>query len=211
MENSTCVAIASGANMNFDRLRVVSELAELGMRSEAVLATSIPEEPGSFKFFVDRVGQSVNITEFKYRFAGTEKGDAHVLYSVSYTHSAELQGLKERMAEASMPTMDLSDSEVTKVHLRELVGGRAGLQDEVLYRFEFPDRPGALMHFLGKVSPRWNISLFHYRNAGTREASVLVGFQVHPHDVSEFHAALDEVGYPYTDVTSSFAFSAFCQ
>lgn len=210
-QDSQCVAIASGANMNFDRLRVVSELAELGLRSEAVLATSIPEEPGAFKRFVQSVGTSINITEFKYR-ADMSRETAFVLYSVSYRHSDELASLKERMIEWNMPTTDLSNDEVTKVHLRELVGGRAsGLEDEVLYQFEFPDKPGALSNFLEAVSPQWNITLFHYRNAGTREASVLVGFQVPVSEVHDFHRSLDATGYPYTDQSESFAFSAFCR
>ena len=210
-ESSRCVAISSGANMNFDRLRVVSELAELGLQSEAVLATSIPEKPGAFKRFVQSVGPSINITEFKYR-ADMARDDAFVLFSVSYRKSEELTALKERMKDAKMPTTDLSNDEVTKVHLRELVGGRSsGLSDEVLYQFEFPDKPGALSRFLEAVSPEWNITLFHYRNAGTREASVLVGFEVPWAQRGEFHAVLDGVGYPYSDKSGSFAFKAFCR
>jgi len=211
IEGASCVAVTSGANMNFDRLRIVSEIADVGLRREAVFVTSIPERPGSFKDFCGCIG-SLNITEFKYRQNDT--GPANVLYSVSLAddeREAELATLHRRMEEASFPTSDLSDDELTQQFLRQFAGGRAQVSDEVLFRVQFPERPGALGSFLDGVSPRWNISLFYYRSSGTQSADVLIGFQVPSADRAAFEEALEGVGYPYTDQTDNAAFAALCR
>ncbi|CAI9097870.1 OLC1v1034383C2 [Oldenlandia corymbosa var. corymbosa] len=161
LHGENVVAITSGANMNFDRLRLVTELANVGRQKEAVLATFMPEEPGSFKRFSELVGD-MNITEFKYRY-NSEKEKAQVLYSVGLHTKAELETMIARMKSSELETLDLTDNDLVKDHLRYLSGGRSHLQNEVLCRFVFPERPGALMKFLDVFSPRWNISLFHYR------------------------------------------------
>ena len=207
------VAVTSGANMNFDRLRLVSELADVGLRSEAVLATTIPERPGAFKQFAGIVGGGaapLDITEFRYRYAGGGAQPAVVLYSVAVRAPAQLHDLLARMEAASLPTINLTDSDVVKMHVRHLVGGgmAAALQCERLLTLEFPEKPGALVRFLDAVSPRWNITLFHYRNAGGNDARVLVGLQVPPgKDEEEFRRVLAEVGYAYEDVTGDAAFN----
>ena len=196
------VAIASGANMNFDRLRLVSELADVGLRAEAVLVTSIPEAPGAFKRFAALVGGcAMDITEFKYRYAGP--GAAQVLYSVGYTDPGRLAALLAALEADGLATTDLSDSDVAKLHMRHLVGGAAAVPGgETIIRAEFPERPGALLAFLEPLSPRWNITLFHYRNAGGYDAKVLVGLQVPPHERAAFDAALSSVGFQFEDVSS---------
>jgi threonine dehydratase len=211
------VAVTSGANMNFDRLRLVSELADVGLRQEAVLATTIPETPGAFKRFAAAVSgdatggdadDKLNITEFKYRYAGAGPA-AQVLYSVALRGPAQLERLLGRLAGAEMPTVDLSSNELAKVHIRHLVGaggGGAALPHERLLKVEFPEKPGALGRFLDALSPRWNISLFHYRNAGGNVAKVLVGLQVPPAEADAFATALAEVGYDFADETDNPAF-----
>ncbi len=215
------VAVTSGANMNFDRLRLVSELADVGLRQEAVLATTIPEQPGAFKRFAAVVsgsaeddaaesaaGGRINITEFKYRYAGPGPA-AHVLYSVAVRGPAQVSALLARMAAAGLPTLDLSDNELAKVHTRHLVGGAASVAHERLLKVEFPEKPGALTRFLDALSPRWNITLFHYRNAGGNVAKVLVGLQVPPAQAPEFASALAAVGYDFSDETDNAAFALF--
>jgi threonine dehydratase len=212
------VAITSGANMNFDRLRLVSELADVGLRQEAVLATTIPETPGTFKRFAAAVSgdggendpdaEKLNITEFKYRYAGPGPA-AQVLYSVALRGPAQLERLLARLAVAEMPTVDLSANDLAKVHIRHLVGaggGGAAVPHERLLKVEFPEKPGALGRFLDALSPRWNISLFHYRNAGGNVAQVLVGLQVPPDEASAFAQALADVGYDFVDETDNPAF-----
>jgi threonine dehydratase len=208
------VAVTSGANMNFDRLRLVSELADVGLRQEAVLATTIPEAPGSFKRFAAVVAgpaggsAATDITEFKYRFAGAG-APARVLYSVALRGAAPLEALLGRLAQAGLPTVDLSANDVAKVHLRHLVGGAAAVAHERLLKVEFPEKPGALGRFLDVLSPRWNITLFHYRNAGGNVAKVLVGAQVPPAEADEFAQALATVGYDFNDETDNEAFTMF--
>lgn len=208
LKGANVVAIASGANMNFDRLRLVSELADVGLRSEAVLVTTIPESPGAFKAFASIVSQAakLDITEFKYRFAPAEK-DARVLYSVGYSDDAQLQTLLKALEGAGMRTADYSDNDVVRMHIRHLVGGLSSPPNERLLKFEFPEKPGALVRFLDVISPRWNITLFHYRNAGGYDAKVLVGLQVPPAEEEEVVAALLSVGYSYDDVTEDPGFS----
>ncbi|KAG6557981.1 hypothetical protein Mapa_000160 [Marchantia paleacea] len=196
LENETVVAIASGANMNFDRLRIVTELADVGARKEAVLATYMPEQAGSFKTFVDSVGPA-NITEFKYRY--NDENEALVLCSVGVTSEAQLDRIKTRMDAAGLRTLDMTNNDLAKDHLRHLMGGRTKVENEVLLRFVFPERPGTLMKFLESFSPRWNISLFHYRGQGEMGANVLVGMQVPKEDEAEFIALADTLGYAYQD------------
>ncbi|XP_028798536.1 threonine dehydratase biosynthetic, chloroplastic-like [Neltuma alba] len=199
LKGENIIAITSGANMNFDKLRVVTELANVGRKQEAVLATILPEEPGSFKQFCQLVGQ-MNITEFKYRYNSDKK--AVVLYSVGVHTVLELRALQERMESSQLKTINLTESDLVKDHLRYLMGGRSNVPNEVLCRFVFPERPGALMKFLDSFSPRWNISLFHYRGQGETGANVLVGIQVPKNEMVEFHDRADRLGYDYTVVNN---------
>jgi len=201
------VAIASGANMNFDRLRFVAERAELGEKREAVLAVSIPERPGSFKTFCALLGTRA-ITEFNYRFADPEV--AHIFVGVQVPNREEVANLLTALEQHQLPVLDLSDNEMAKLHIRHLVGGRAGqAAHEVLYRFEFPERPGALMKFLNSMSHAWNISLFHYRNHGADYGRVLVGIQVPPEQREDFQASLDGLGYRYWNESRNPAYALF--
>jgi threonine dehydratase len=201
------VAIASGANMNFDRLRFVAERAELGEKREAVLAVSIPERPGSFKQFCALIGGRV-ITEFNYRFADPKV--AHVFVGIQVHNRAEIDKLLAQLKKHDLPVLDLTDNEMAKLHIRHLVGGRAPQVDnELLYRFEFPERPGALMRFLDSMSHAWNISLFHYRNHGADYGRVLVGIQVPAKDQKAFQKFLDGLGYRYWNECRNPAYKLF--
>ena len=200
------VAIASGANMNFDRLRFVAERAELGEKREAVLAVTIPEQPGSFKAFCALIGGRV-ITEFNYRFS--DPAEAHVFVGIQVHNRAEVDKLVAGLDKHQLPVLDLSDNEMAKLHIRHLVGGRAQAENEVLYRFEFPERPGALMKFLNSMSHAWNISLFHYRNHGADYGRVLVGIQVPPGQKAEFQKFLDSLGYRYWNESRNPAYGLF--
>ncbi|XP_021743182.1 threonine dehydratase biosynthetic, chloroplastic-like isoform X2 [Chenopodium quinoa] len=195
IKNENVVAITSGANMNFDRLRLVTELADVGRQREAVLATFMPEEPGSFKIFAEMVGP-MNITEFKYRY-NSAKQEALVLYSVGHHTVSELEAMKERMESSKLRTINLTDNDLVKDHLRHLMGGRSDVQNELLCRFIFPERPGALMKFLDAFSPRWNISLFHYRAQGEAGANVLVGIQVPSSEMDQFQQCADNLAFMY--------------
>ena len=206
-KDRTYVAIACGANMNFDRLRFVAERAELGEAREAILAVTIAERPGSFREFCALLGKR-SVTEFNYRYADPKTAHLFVGIEVANRHETEqlLRELKRRKIEAS----DLSDNEMAKLHVRHLVGGHApAATDEILYRFEFPERPGALMRFLDSMSAGWNISLFHYRNHGADYGRVLVGMQVPGSDKAEFRAFLDRLGYDYIDETMNPAYRMF--
>jgi threonine dehydratase len=201
------IAIASGANMNFDRLRHVSERAELGEQREAVMAVTIPEEPGSFKKFCAMLGPR-SITEFNYRFAGPK--EAHVFVGVSVKNREEAAKLIKDLENNGLRTEDLSDNEMAKLHIRHLVGGHArDVKDEIVYRFEFPDRPGALMQFLNSMSHHWNISLFHYRNHGADYGRVLVGMEVPPEEKADFKAFLAQLDNRYWDETQNPAYKLF--
>jgi threonine dehydratase len=203
----TLVAVASGANMNFDRLRFVAEVAELGERREAVLAVTIPERPGSFKQFCSLLGPR-NVTEFNYRYADPEA--AHVFVGIQIHNREETQRLVRSLRRHGLKTVDLSDNELAKLHVRHTVGGHApGVENEILYRFEFPERPGALIKFLNSMSHSWNISLFHYRNHGADYGRVLVGMQVPPRDKAAFKAFLAKLGYPFSDETRNPAYRLF--
>jgi threonine dehydratase len=193
--------------MNFDRLRFVAERAELGERREAILAVTIPEKPGSFKAFCHELGP-LNITEFNYRYA--DPGQAHVFVGLQVKDRAQVQALVAKLEAAGFRTLDMTDNEMAKLHIRHLVGGRAPqVQDELLYRFEFPDRPGALMKFLDRMSRSWNISLFHYRNHGADYGRVLVGLQVPAEERTAFQHFLEQLGYPSWDETENPAHRLF--
>jgi len=203
----TLVAIASGANMNFDRLRFVAEQAELGEKREAILAVTIPERPGSFRAFCSLVGAR-NITEFNYRFADPKR--AQVFVGVQVRDRRETDELIRRLRAKGLKTLDFTDNELAKLHIRHTVGGHApAVDDEILYRFEFPERPGALTRFLTAMSSSWNISLFHYRNHGADYGRVLVGMQVPARDKRKFRAFLSRVGYPYSEETRNPAYRLF--
>lgn len=207
IRDTTLVAIASGANMNFDRLRHVSERAELGEQREAVMAVTIPEKAGSFKKFCAMLGTK-NITEFNYRYADPK--EAHVFVGVSVRNREEAAKLIKGLEKNGLRTVDFSDNEMAKLHVRHLVGGHArGVENEILYRFEFPERPGALMKFLNSMSHNWNISLFHYRNHGTDYGRVLVGMQVPPKEKAAFKKFLDQLGYRYWDESKNPAYKLF--
>jgi threonine dehydratase len=207
LRDQALVAVTSGANMNFDRLRFVAERAEVGEQREAVLAVTIPEQPGSFKKFCDLLG-SRNITEFNYRYADTR--EAHIFVGVSVANRAEGVRLTEELAQHSLPCLDLTDDEMAKSHIRYMVGGHAPqAEHEVLYRFIFPERPGALVNFLENLRSDWNISLFHYRNHGADFGRVLVGMQVPPADRDAFQDFLDRLGYEYVEETQNPAYRMF--
>ncbi len=207
LKDKTLVAIASGANMNFDRLRHVAERAELGEQREGILAVTIPETPGSFKKFCTLLGPR-NITEFNYRFSDPKV--AHVFAGVEVQERGDITQLVSALKKVGITALDLTDNEMAKLHIRHLVGGRAPLaQNELLYRFEFPERPGALMRFLNSMSKGWNISLFHYRNHGTDYGRVLVGIQVPPQDKPAFQVFLDKLGYAYWDESKNPAYKLF--
>jgi threonine dehydratase len=203
----TFAAIACGANMNFDRLRFVAERAELGEQREAVLAVVIPERPGSFREFCALLGKR-SITEFNYRYADPKV--AHLFVGLEVANRRETAQLLAALARGRIEAHDLSDNEMAKLHVRYLVGGHApAAEHEILYRFEFPERPGALMRFLDSMSAGWNISLFHYRNHGADYGRVLVGMQVPPRDSRKFRRFLDRLGYDYVDESANPAYRMF--
>jgi threonine dehydratase len=207
LANETLVAVLSGANVNFDRLRFVAERADLGEQREAVFAATIPERPGSFKQFCRLIGKR-NVTEFNYRYA--DPPDAHVFVGVEVRDRGEIQRLLATLERHGIRALDLSENEMAKLHVRHLVGGRAPqAENEVLYRFEFPERPGALMRFLDSMRQDWNISLFHYRNHGADYGRVLAGIQVPPRDAKAFRQFLDRLGYAYWDETGNPAYELF--
>ncbi|MEM7194586.1 MAG: threonine ammonia-lyase, biosynthetic [Pseudomonadota bacterium] len=195
------VAILSGANMNFDRLRHVSERAEIGERREAILAVTIPEHSGSYLRFISILGDR-NVSEFNYRYAN--ESEAHIFLGVQINRTREIESLVRRLQKQGYQTTDLTDNEIAKVHIRHLVGGRApDVKDERLISFEFPERPGALKNFLDQVGTDWNITLFHYRNHGSDFGRVLCGMQVAPGRQREFRKFLRKLGYQHTDETDN--------
>jgi threonine dehydratase len=205
----TLVAIDSGSNINFDRLRHVTERAEVGEGREALLAVTIPEQAGSFHTFCRALGER-NITEFNYRYFDQSAARVFAGIQLGAGDRGEKESLIQTLTAHGYPVVDMSDNEMAKVHVRYMVGGHAPqVTDEVLYRFEFPERPGALLNFLVKIGGRWNISLFHYRNHGAAYGRVLVGVQVAKRERSEFRRFLDAIGYNYRDETENPAYQLF--
>jgi threonine dehydratase len=200
------IAIACGANTNFDRLRFVAERAEVGEQREAILAVTLPERPGAYKRFVSLIGGR-SITEFNYRYADSR--EAHVFVGIQVADQRETRKLVATLKRAGYATLDLTEDELAKLHLRHLVGGRSPARDELLYRFEFPERPGALEKFLTSMRSDWNISLFHYRNHGSDNARVLVGMQVPAGEMRAFRTFLATLGYAYVDETRNPAYRLF--
>ena len=204
IEGENIVSIISGANVNFDRLRYISERADLGEQNEAIIAVTIDEKPGSFLKFCQLLDNHA-ITEFNYRYAPSQQ--AHIFVGVALSEGlSEKQALLAKLSQ-SFDVLDMSDNSIAKTHIRYMVGGRADADNEVLYRFEFPERPGALLNFLKKVGSHWNISLFHYRNHGADFGRVLIGLQAD--DVSELERSFDELGYFYQNETDNKAYQYF--
>ncbi len=207
LEGKNFVAIASGANVNFDRLRYVAERAEIGERREAILAVTIPERAGALRKFCGILGQH-SITEFNYRYDDAKA--AHIFVGVQRAERETLARLMQTLRRQGYATLDLTDNEMAKLHIRHLVGGHApSAVHELVYRFEFPERPGALMNFLNQTGGRWNISLFHYRSHGADFGRVLVGMQVPPADRKDFQEFLDTLGYEYVEESRNPAYKLF--
>lgn len=208
-QGETLAALACGANMNFDRLRFVAERAEIGENREAIFAATIPETPGSFRKFCALIGKR-SITEFNYRMSDAK--DAQIFVGVETGDSEERAALLKKLSAAGLPTLDLTGDEMAKLHVRHMVGGRANVDDEILYRFEFPERPGALMKFLtglNSAGRQWNISLFHYRNHGADAGRVLAGIQVPPRERPRFAGFLRKLGYAFRDESDNPAYRLF--
>ncbi|MTI12762.1 threonine ammonia-lyase, biosynthetic [Sansalvadorimonas verongulae] len=208
LQGKTLVTIASGANVNFDRLRYISERAEVGEGREAILGVTIPEHPGSFRRFCEKIGKR-NITEFNYRYF--DDREASIFVGVQMHADTEGRGrLVQDLSDAGYAVDDLTDNEVAKLHVRYMVGGHApSVNDEVVYRFEFPERPGALLNFLNRVGTRWNISMFHYRNHGAAYGRVIVGIQVPQEERSEIPEFLEDIGYHYWEESHNSAYKLF--
>lgn len=204
----TFIAINCGANMNFDRLRYVAERADLGAQREALLAIEIPEVPGSFLRFCELLERR-SVTEFDYRYRESRTAQLFVGLALN-RGKAERTAVIQMLTDAGFGVHDMTDNETAKLHVRYMVGGHAGdLKDERLYRFEFPERPGALLKFLQAIGPRWNISLFHYRNHGSDHGRVLAGIQVPPETLTDFLLHLNELQYAYTEETDNPAYRIF--
>jgi threonine dehydratase len=207
IQNQTLIAVACGANMNFNRLRFVAERAEVGERREAIFAVTIPEERGSFRRFCECLGKH-NLTEFNYRIADAQ--NAHIFVGVQIQNRADGVAIAQTLEAQGFKTLDLTDDELAKLHLRHMVGGRSSLaQNELLYQFAFPERPGALTRFLNCMHPDWNISLFHYRNNGSDYGRIVIGVQVPPDEMDAWQAFLDTLNYPYSDESDNPAYKLF--
>lgn len=202
------VAILSGANVNFDRIRHVAERAEVGEKREAILAVTIPERPGAFKSFCEQIGQR-NITEFNYRYSDTD--EAHIFVGVTTDPSTDDRaGLVSKLDQAGLPVVDMTENELAKLHIRHMVGGRSPeAGSELVFRFEFPERPGALLKFLNRIGARWNISAFHYRNHGAAYGRVLVSMQAAASERDELSSYFDDIGYTYFDESENPAVRLF--
>jgi threonine dehydratase len=208
LKGKTFIAITSGANLNFDRLRHVAERADLGGQREALIAVEIPEEPGSFLRFCETLGAR-SVTEFNYRFGDTRRAQIFVGFELSQGRT-EKDAVVRAISAAGFTVNDMTDNEMAKLHVRYMVGGHArGIEHERLYRFEFPERPGALLKFLGAIGARWNISLFHYRNHGSDYGRVLAGIQIPPAELDEFLLHVKELDYAYADETENPAYRMF--
>ena len=197
--------------MNFDRLRHVSERAEIGEQREALLAVEIPEKPGSFKQFCQLIGKR-QITEFNYRYADARR--ARVFAGIQLSRgNEEKEQIIRHLTEKNYLVEDMTDNEVAKLHTRYMVGGHPGpgVDNELLYRFQFPEKPGALLKFLSEIGRRWNISLFHYRNHGADYGRILMGIQVDKAEYQEFRHCLESLEFPYWDETNNLAYQLFLQ
>ncbi|NND46053.1 MAG: threonine ammonia-lyase, biosynthetic [Woeseiaceae bacterium] len=208
VSGQTLVTISCGANVNFDRLRHIAERAAVGEQTEMLLAAEIPEKPGSFRHFCEALGRR-GITEFNYRYADRHK--AHIFVGVQLSHGMkERVQLIEQLRAAGFPVEDLSDNEMAKLHVRHMVGGRSpDVSNERLFRFEFPERPGALLEFLNAIGTDWNISLFHYRNHGSDYGRILAGIDVPQEETDELEAHLAELGYPHWEESDNPAYTMF--
>jgi len=203
----TLVAVLSGANMNFDRLRFVAERAELGEAREALIAVTIPERKGAFREFCGAIGRRV-VTEFNYRLSGRRQ--AHIFVGFATQSRQDADALIAQLRKSGYETVDLTDNEMAKLHVRHMVGGHAPeVQNERLCRFEFPERPGALANFLDALAGRWNISLFHYRNHGSDFGRVLAGLEVEDGELPAFRSFLEGLGYEYTVESDNPAYRFF--
>jgi len=204
----TFVALNCGANMNFDRLRYVAERADIGAQREVLFAVQMPEEPGSFLRFCEVLGNR-SVTEFNYRYSDTKAAQVFVAFGLTQGR-VEKDAVVRQLREAGHVVHDMTDNEVAKLHVRYMVGGHAhGIAHELLYRFEFPERPGALLRFLQAIGARWNISLFHYRNHGSDYGRVLAGIQVPPPQRPDFLQHLNELHYAYVEETDNPAYRMF--
>jgi threonine dehydratase len=208
VHDQTLVTLNCGANMNFNRLRHIAERAAIGEEREALMAVEIPERPGSFLEFCAAIG-SRNVTEFNYRYG--DPAAARVFVGLELSQGkAERAEIVHSLEAAGLRVVDMSDNEMAKLHVRHMVGGQApAISDERLYRFEFPERPGALLNFLQAIGTQWNISLFHYRNHGSDFGRVLAGIQVPERDLPSFERHLKELGYAYADETGNPAYRMF--
>jgi threonine dehydratase len=208
MEGRNFVTINCGANVNFDRLRHIAERAAVGEQTEMLLAVEIPEEPGSFRNFCKLIGRR-GITEFNYRYSDKKK--AHIFVGVQLSDGAkERQLLLAELRDAGYPLADLSDNEMAKLHVRHMIGGRSpGIANERLFRFEFPERPGALLDFLDAIGNDWNISLFHYRNHGSDYGRILAGIDVPENETEELEAHLADLGYTHWEESDNPAYTMF--
>ena len=208
-KGQTLLAIDSGANTNFDRLRYISERTEIGERREAILSVQIPEKPGSFKRFCEALGRR-NITEFNYRYSDSRLAQIFVGVQI-VPENNDREDLVDELKALGYPVWDMTDNEMAKLHIRYMVGGHApaSVTNERLYRFEFPERPGALMKFLKVLPQRWNISLFHYRNHGSAYGRVLVGMQIDDKERARVGEFLDRLHYPYHEETDNPAYTQF--
>jgi threonine dehydratase len=207
VRDQSLVAVLSGANINFDRLRFVAERAEVGEAREALLAVTIPERPGAFREFCAAIGRRV-VTEFNYRLSGRRQ--AHIFVGVATQSRQDAAALAAMLNASGYETVDLSDNEMAKLHVRHMVGGHAPeVRHERLCRFEFPERPGALTEFLDKLGGRWNISLFHYRNHGADFGRVLAAFEVPDSELPEFESILEQLGYPSFPECNNPAYALF--
>lgn len=206
-QDQTLVAVSTGANLNFDRLRHVAERAEIGEGREAIIAAQIPEQAGSFKRFCMALGDR-NITEFNYRYANQQQAQVFVGVTLKSEEGGR-EPLLAELASQKIQAVDLSNNEMAKDHVRYMVGGHASVDHEVAYSFTFPERPGALLKFLNKLGQPWNISMFHYRNHGSAYGRVLVAMQVPPEDKVTFEGYLEELGYAFNEETNNPAYQLF--
>jgi threonine dehydratase len=208
LTDQTLIAIDSGANTNFDRLRYISERTEIGEKREAIFAVTIPEKPGAYKKFCQVLGKR-SITEFNYRYS--DNSDAHIFVGLQVSSDGNDRAeIAEKLSSSGYDVVDMTDNEMAKNHIRHMVGGKSrDVENELVYRFEFPERPGALLNFLTRLAGRWNISMFHYRNHGAAFGRVLVGMQVPKAEKKELEKLLTELNYNYWHETENEAYRFF--